>query len=107
VSELVWLAAANLITVAAMGLLFAWHVRSERAATHALVQEGYTHLVAKGARDVAEARALEAYEAEALRQHKAAFQDSRKVRPAATEPASVARAVDARGNTYEIISGGE
>jgi SpoVK/Ycf46/Vps4 family AAA+-type ATPase len=85
------------------GVLFVWHARGERAAVSKLVDSALAHMVARNPREVAEADSLRAYEAEAVRQAREAFEEQRRQKPQPHEPREVARAIDARGQEFRIL----
>lgn len=103
---IVWALVFNSVCLVAVVFAWMWHARGERRALQDISKEAMHALLARNPREAAEGRALENWEAEMVRQQKLAF-DQHQRKPQTEEPRPVAKAVDAKGNVFEIVAGME
>jgi hypothetical protein len=88
------------LALAGVAVAFALHVRSERKGFVELTKESLRHMAARTAKDAAEAKALEMYQEEAIREQRDAYE--------ATKSDDKLRGVfsrDTHGSEYEVIAG--
>lgn len=87
-----------------IAFLFARHAKEERENSLTFAKEAFAHIKADTPKDAAEAKAIEAYQAEALREHRIQFENDLG-KPEREEPSrpSIVRA--ATGEEFEVIHG--
>jgi len=92
----------SILPVIIFSILFFWNMREERKTLKEITENLMWHIGAKGPKEVAEAKAMEAYEEQALRQQQAQFE---RVEERIDNPQPRQRIVDEQGHEYEVLAG--
>ena len=97
----------SLIGISFCGLLALHREHQNQQALVNLLHEALLAMTARRPQDIAEAKAISAYETEAVRQYRISFDSARKDKtPAPVKPTpEPLTAVDSHGNVFEVITG--
>lgn len=104
--ELIICALAGSVPSLLFGVLFFIYARGERAAMQQLAEDGFRHLVAQDAKEAAEAKAMQLYQEEALREQQIEFDRHERELQSAPPPKTDPHVVtDEKGESWEVIAG--